>query len=145
MKRWVIAIVSLLGVNVLATVVLATVANNGDTQVIPGYYTKAVHYDDRIDGARRAADLGWRIHATAQAGVLTVDITDAAGKPVTGAHVSATGYARAHASQAIDVELDASSAGHYQVGLPARGWCDFSVVASRGTDHLERRISVEAR
>jgi len=61
------------------------------------------------------------------------------------AHVSATGYARAHASQAIDVELDASSAGHYQVGLPARGWCDFSVVASRGTDRLERRISVEAR
>lgn len=145
MKRWVIAIVCLLGANVLASVVLAAVANNGDTQVIPGYYDKAVHYDDRIASAKHAADLGWRVHAEIRDGVMSIELRDAAGQLVPDARVSATGYARARASVPLTLELAAGANGRYRAAAPARGWCDFAVVATRGTDRVERRISVEAR
>ena len=46
--RWILAIAGLLGGNVIAMVILAVVANNGGTQVIPAYYDKAAHYDDEL-------------------------------------------------------------------------------------------------
>jgi nitrogen fixation protein FixH len=147
MKRWVVAIVGLLAVNVIATIILATVANNGGTQVIPGYYDRAVHYDDAIAQAAHARALGWQVTTTANAGVLEVDVRDAKGTPVTDAHVSLTGYARAHASHTIAVELASSGQGRYlsATGATGTGWHDFALVIARGSDRLDRRVSIEAR
>ena len=40
MKRWVIAIVGMLAINVIASVVLAVLANSGGSQVIPSYHDR---------------------------------------------------------------------------------------------------------
>jgi hypothetical protein len=36
-RKWTIAIVTLLGINVIAMVILAILATNGDTKVLPEY------------------------------------------------------------------------------------------------------------
>nr|MBA3457180.1 FixH family protein [Deltaproteobacteria bacterium] len=68
--KWTIAIIVLLGGNLVAMVVLATTANREDAQVIPGYYDKAVHYDDTIDEAVRSDALGWSAASTLIASTL---------------------------------------------------------------------------
>jgi len=55
-RKWTIAIAGLLGVNVVASVVLAMTASHGSSQVIPDYYERAVHYDDAIPGRFYTAD-----------------------------------------------------------------------------------------
>ena len=147
MKRWVIAIVSLLGINVAATVVLATVANNGDTHIIPGYYDRAVRYNETIVRAARDRELGWHLRVSERAGIVEVIVDDVTGKPITDAHVSMTGYARARAGHEIVLELAGTGDGHYVSHDPITrtGWHDFAVVIARGIERIDRRISLEAR
>jgi nitrogen fixation protein FixH len=147
MKRWVIAIVSLLGINVAATVVLATVANNGDTHIIPGYYDRAVHYNDAIARAARERELGWHLGVSERDGIIAVDVSDVMGKPIADAHVSMTGYARAHADHEIVLELAGTGNGRYvsHDAMTRTGWHDFALVVARGADRIDRRIAIEAR
>ncbi len=93
--KWSIAIVVLLGGNLIAMVVLATTASRDDAQVIPGYYDKAVHYDDTIDEAARSTALGWSTASTLIASTLEVRVTDRAGQVLDGARVRVAGYPRA--------------------------------------------------
>jgi nitrogen fixation protein FixH len=153
---WTLAIVGLLAGNVVAMVVLAVVANNGGTQVIPAYYDKAAHFDDEIDRARASRILGWHAEVAMVAGgdaglhfSIDVTLSDADGKAVDGAQVRITGYQRAHASDALDLALATSGGGHYRGGVPERnerrGWHDLIVVADRGGAHYTQHVVVEAR
>ncbi len=145
-RKWLIAIGGLLAGNVIAMVILAVVAGNGGTQVIPAYYDRAAHFDDEIDRASASRALGWHAEVAIAAGAIDVTMSDAAGQAVDGARVHVTGYQRAHAGEPVDVELARVGVGHYRVGLrERRGWHDLTVVADRGDAHYQQRVAVDAR
>lgn len=144
--RWILAIVGLLAANVVAMVVLAVVANNGHTQVIPAYYDRAAHYNDEIDRASASRALGWHAEVAIARGAIDVTVSDAAGHAIDGARVRITGYQRAHAAEPLDLELATAGAGHYHGDLrERRGWHDLTVIAERGDARYLQRIAVEAR
>lgn len=143
---WILAITGLLAGNVIAMVILAVVANNGTTQVIPAYYDRAAHYDDELDRAAASRALGWHTEVAILRGAIDVTVSDAAGHAIDGARVHITGYQRAHAGEALDLELATSGAGHYRADLhERRGWHDLTVAADRGDAHYVEHVAVEAR
>jgi nitrogen fixation protein FixH len=144
--RWSLVIGGLLAGNVVSMVILAVVAGNGGTQVIPAYYDRAAHFDDEIARASASRALGWHAEVAIAAGAIDVTMSDAAGHAVDGARVRVTGYQRAHAGEPVDVELAAIGVGHYRVGLrERRGWHDLTVVADRGDAHYLEHVAVEAQ
>ena len=144
--RWIVAIVGLLVGNVIAMVVLAVVANDGTTQVIPAYYDRAAHYDDELDRASASRELGWHAEVAIAAGAIDVTVSDAAGRAIDGARVRITGYQRAHASETLDLELSTAGGGHYRGELrERRGWHDLTVAAERGAARYFQHVAVEAR
>src|SRR4051794_18654039 len=144
--RWWLVIGGLLAGNVFAMVLLAVVASDGGSQVIPAYYDRAVHFDDEIDRASASRALGWHAEVAIAAGAIDVTMSDTSGHAVDGARVRVTGYQRAHASEPVDVELAQAGGRHYRAGLrERRGWHDLTVVAERGGAHYQERVAVEAR
>lgn len=145
-SKWLLAIAGLLASNTIAMIVLTVVASNGESQVIPAYYDRAVHFDDEIDRAAASRALGWRAEVAIAGGAIHVVVADAGGSAIEGARVRVTGYQRAHAADAVDVVLAAAGAGHYRGGVAARrGWHDLTVVAERDGARYTQRIAVEAR
>lgn len=120
-NRWIVAIVALLGGNVLAMVTLAVVANVGHSEVIPNYYEQSTHYDDTLRAAQASRALGWSVRATLSDGALEVAVLDAMGAPLSGARVHAIGYPRARARDRIEVSLTMFAAGSY------RGFADHTI------------------
>ena len=144
--RWIVAIAGLLFGNVVAMVILAVVANNGATQVIPSYYDKAAHYDDEIDRASASRALGWHTEVAIAGGAIDVMVSDGAGQAIDGARVRITGYQRAHAVDGLDVELAMVGAGHYRGSVrERRGWHDLTIAADRGDAHYLQHVAVEVR
>jgi nitrogen fixation protein FixH len=145
-RTWLVAIAGLLGVNVVAMIVLAVVANHGTSQVIPDYYARAAHYDDELARSTVSQALGWRVDVAIDRGAIAATVRDAAGQAIDGAQVRITGYQRAHASDAVDVALSVAATGHYRGTVPARrGWYDLvAVVDARGARYTQH-VVVEAR
>ncbi len=144
--KWIVAIVGLLGGNVVAMVVLAVLANNGTNQVIPDYYAKAAHYDDEMARSSASQALGWHVVVAISNGAIDVAVSDAAGKPLDGAEVRVTGYQRAHASDRLDQVLAIAGPGHYRAASPARaGWYDVTALVTSGDAHYTQHVVVEAR
>ena len=144
--RWWLAIGGLLAANVIAMVLLAVVANDGGTQVIPAYYDKAVHYNDELDAAQVSRALGWHAGLTMSGGAIEVFVMDAAGAAIDGATVRVTGYPRAHAAELVDVTLASTGGGHYRGALRGRaGWHDLTVRAERAGARYLTQLAIEAR
>ncbi len=144
-KKWVAAIAGLLGVNVLATLFLAVTAAHGGSEVIPDYYESGVHYDTAIDRAAASRALGWRARAEVTGGQLVIDVRDATGAPLEGAHVAVSGYQRAFATERLEVAL-ASSGEVYRAAFPARaGVQDLTITVERGRDRFEQVVAIVAR
>ncbi len=143
--RWIVAILALLGGNLVAMVILATVANVGHSEVIPDYYEQSTHYDETMHDAAASRALGWRVDATLSGGALEVTVRDAAGAPISGAQVRATGYPRARAHARIDVALTGAAAGSYR-GTADRtlGLHDLAITVERDGKKFAQRIVVEA-
>jgi nitrogen fixation protein FixH len=143
---WLLAIAGLLVANMIAMIVLAVVANNGGTQVIPAYYDKATHYDDEIDRARISRALGWHTEVSIASNAIEVVVSDAGGEAVDGATVRVTGYQRAYAAESLDVVLTAAGGGRYRAEMrERRGWHDLTVIADRADAHYQAHLAVEAR
>lgn len=143
--NWTLAIVGLLGGNLLAMGVLATTAHTKQAQIIPAYDVAAAHYDDTMVEAARSHALGWSATAALRAGQIEVRITDATGLALRDAHVRVAGYPRAHAIDRFDLELLALGDGRYRAPLRARGWHDLTVVVERGAQAFSQRMAVEAQ
>jgi len=143
--RWIVAILVLLGGNVVAMVTLAVVANVGHSEVIPNYYEQSTHYDDTLRAAEASRVLGWHVEATLSRGALHVTVSDAAGAPITGARVRASGYPRARAHDRIDVVLPAAPAGGY-LGLADRtlGLHDLAITVERDGKTFGQHVLVDA-
>ncbi len=146
-RKWTLAIVVLLGGNLIAMVVLATTATRGAAQVIPGYYDKAVHFDDTIDEAARSTALGWSAAPTLIGNTIEVWVTDRDGNALAGARVHVAGYPRAHAVDTIESELDASSPGVYRarIGGDGRGMHDLTIRVEHAGQRFTQHVTVEGR
>ena len=97
--RWLLAIVGLLGGNLVAIGVLMGAARDGSSsRVIPAYYDKAVHYNDAIDQAARNRALGWRIEADWQHGAFVARVFDRTGAEIKDARVDIVATPRAQGS-----------------------------------------------
>lgn len=145
--KWILAIVGLLVGNVAAMIILATVASATAPAVVPSYYDRAAHYDDAIDEAERSRALGWTAHVALDHASVQVTVRDASGAPLDGATVKVSGYARAHATRAIDVALSATGQGTYRGALPfsTHGVHDLRVVVERGGERFSTPVTVDAR
>ncbi|MDB4960091.1 MAG: hypothetical protein JWP01_90 [Myxococcales bacterium] len=145
--KWTAAIVGLLGGNVLAMVALAVSAQHGTAQVIPGYYQKAVHYDDALDEAARSSALGWSAEVSVVAGTVEVRVRDRAGAMLTGARVHVGGYQRSRAADRFELELVAAGDGVYRGVLHGSrlGWHDLTIAVEHGGRHFTERATTEAR
>jgi len=145
-STWVLAIVGLLGANVVAMVILAVAANNGTNQVIPDYYAKAAHYDDEMASSATSQALGWHVALVIAGGTIDAELRDATGQALPGATVRVTGYQRAHASDRFDVALAMTSPGHYRGATREhRGWYDLVAVVDSAGAHYTQHLAVEAR
>jgi nitrogen fixation protein FixH len=146
MHRWVLAIVVLLAGNLVAMVILATVASVGHSEVIPDYYQQAAHYDDTLAEASASRALGWRVDATLIDGELAIFVRDASGAPLSEAQVRVTGYPRARAQDRFDVQLIAAGAGAYRGrGDRTPGLHDLVIAVDRAGKRYVRRLLVDAR
>jgi len=130
--RWIVAIIGLLGGNVIAmTILIVSSGAGGGAQVIPDYYERAAHYDRTIDQEAANRALGWRIEVAGR----RVTVVDAGGRAIE--RVTLAGYPRAHAAQRFatrDGEVPAAS----------HGWLDVTVTAERGGDRFVQQVAVEA-
>lgn len=146
-KKWTIAILVLLGGNLAAMVVLATTATRDDAQVIPGYYEKAVRFDDTIDEASRSAALGWSAAPTLIASTIEVRVTDRDGNALAGARVRVAGYPRARAVDRIESDLVASAPGVYRAAVSGerRGIHDLTITVEREGQRFTQQTTVEGR
>jgi nitrogen fixation protein FixH len=130
--RWIVAIIALLGGNVVAMVILMVSSSaHGGAQVIPDYYERAAHYDRTIDQEAANRALGWNVAVAGR----RVTVSDASGHPIDG--VTLAGYPRAHAAQRFETRDG-------QVPASAHGWLDVTVTAERGRDRFVQQVTVEA-
>jgi nitrogen fixation protein FixH len=145
--KWTVAIVTLLGGNVLAMAALAVGAQHGTAQVIPGYYQKAAHYDDAIDEAARSRALGWSVEASIVAGTIEVRVRGRDGAMLGGARVQVEGYQRSRADDRLELELGPVGPGIYRGVLHGSrlGWHDLTIAVERGGERFTERVTTEAR
>lgn len=143
--KWIAIVIALLLGNILAMVVLIGASHHGGSRVLPGYYDKAVHYDDQLDQDARNRALAWRVDVELRDGVATVTARDAAGMPIEHAHVHVDGSERASSARAITGDLVATRAGEYRARLGGAGWIDLSITIDRGADRYVHQLAVQAR
>ena len=144
-RNWTLAIIGLLGGNLIAMAIIAVVAHTDQAQIIPAYDVQAANYDDTMDEAARSRALGWSATAELHAGAVEVRVLDARGAAMPDARVQVRGYPRAHADARFDVALVALGDGRYRAPLRATGWHDLTIVVERGGTAFSQRAVVEAQ
>ncbi len=144
-RKWIAAIVGLLGANVIGTSVLIVYAHSGASRVIPEYYDRAVHYDAAIDQAAINRKLGWSVETTIAHGGATVRVRDRRGAPIEGATVRIEATTRIGSEAPRTATLVAADRGDYRGALAATGWTDLVVTVERGSERFITRAAVEGR
>lgn len=120
--------------------------------VEPDYYAKAVGWDARMAQERLNSALGWRATASLTLarpgvpGLITVHLTDAAGRPVTGATLSVEAMHNARASQRYEAALQPRNHGDYAAPLDAHrpGAWEVRLAATRGEEHFTNILRIDA-
>lgn len=133
----------------LGAVLAATIAANGfllfqatrdgGMPIETDYYRKAVAWDSTMAQSVRNQALGWQVGASLDGnGTLSVEITDQAGVPVTGADVSVDGFAIAFVDGGFAATLTADEGHRYRgsVKLAHPGLHELRVRVVRGTDRF---------
>ena len=141
--KWVGAIVGLLLANVSASAVLVVASSRGASRVIPDYYERGVHYDDRLDEASRDRALGWHVDVTASDGALTMLATDRDGSPLTHATVHVVAEERSSGARR-ELATIAGAAGAYRGASALHGWVDLSIAIERDGKHYVEQQAVLA-
>jgi len=143
--KWIAIVVAMLLGNVLAMVVLIGEAHHGGSRVLPGYYERAVHYDDQLDEETRNRALAWRVDVKIHDGVATVTAHDSTGAAIEHAHVHLDGVERARTARPIVGDLVATTTGEYSARLGGAGWVDLAITIDRGGDRYVHKLALEAR
>ncbi|WP_395670293.1 FixH family protein [Phenylobacterium sp.] len=129
-----------IAVDVLFTV-LALRTFPGQVSVTP--YEDGLLYNQRIAQQRAQAALGWRAAATANAGVVTLTVQDAAGSPIRGLDIAARLERPATEAGRLTPKFIETAPGRYEAatGRIAGAW-DLTAEAS---DTAGRRFVAERR
>jgi len=120
--KWIVAIVGLLGGNLLAMAILIGAARTGQSRVIPAYYEKATHYNDAIDQAARNRALGWSVAPRWTGHDFVADVVDARGTRI------------------LDAKVDIAAVSRSGKG---RGLTDLTITVTRGGDVFVDHALVE--
>lgn len=158
-RFWPFAIVGLLVLNAVIVGITVVLARSGAPAVEQDYYQRAVRWDEYAALRQASTALGWQARMTLELertaassesdGTLRLQLTDRAGLPVLGAHVTARVFHGAHADLPRDVELTAVSPGVYEapIGPAHQGIWQASLVARRGDDTflLDRSVSTASK
>lgn len=144
--RWILAIVGLLGANLVAMAVLVGASMTRTAHVLPTYERPARVEEAAEAEAAQSRMLAWSAEAAIDQGAIAITMRDAAGAPVIGARVRVAGYHRASPEQTFEVELAPAGDGHYRVAHAARaGWHDLALEVERGDARFVQKLAVEVR
>jgi len=143
--KWTLAIVGLLGGNLVAMGILAGIARSEQAQIISAYDVAAANYDDTMAEAERSHQLGWSATAELRGSQIDVRVLDASGAVLRGARVRVVGYQRSHAKDRFDVELVGAGDGTYRAPLSAMGLHDLTITVEQGGQTFTQRTAVEAK
>lgn len=136
---WPIAMGGVLAVTVGANgFLLFKATTEGGIPLESDYYQKAVSWDSTMIQATRNRALGWHVKATLDPqGVLSVELTDRAGAPLSGAEVSVEGFAVAFADGAFAAGLSPDGIRYQaQVTLKHAGLHELRFRIARGSDRF---------
>jgi nitrogen fixation protein FixH len=150
---WIVIVVAMLLAHVvmmLGAVVVAT--SDGNFQVIPDYYRRAVNWDQTRALERASEKLGWAVTLEAEptmtAGrrLVTLKLADAAGQPLADASVQASYFHDAHIAAGQVATFVAQNGGVYTATLPMEweGFWTFELLARRGSDTFVATVSLYA-
>lgn len=134
---WPAAIVGLIGLNVSIVGVTVYLATSDPSAVVePGYYEKALAWNQTARLRDASVRLGWKAGIGVTADRLTVRLSDSAGAPVAGAAVSVVAFADARAGDRQDLSLAEYSPGEYAgpMRVSRAGLWQFRIEARRGAD-----------
>lgn len=126
-------LVTFFGVVIAVNVMMARLATSTfGGVVVENSYVASQKFNGWLDEARQERALGWHAAIARQAdGALSVVLTDAAGRPIGDATVTATAEHPLGLRDDVALTLTARGAGHYDVALPEGRW-RIKLVARRG-------------
>lgn len=159
MKRgslWPIGIALVLGLTVAANAALYYVAGDDPSFAVePDYYAKAIAWDSTMAQTRRNQALGWHLDPALAAfspengARLSVTLTDAQGKPISGAVVKVAALFNARAGTVFESTLAPTDGGYAtRLAVTHRGQWELRFDVTRGTDRFtstSRLDAVQAR
>lgn len=127
-RRWPVGVVVLLVGHVLAMLWFISLAvSDPSVAVEEDYYAKALRWDETMAQQETNRRLGWQLaaHVTPPVvrggdAVLEAVLSDAAGRPVTGAEVSVEAFAVARSGHILRSRLEEREQGRYQTHLLLR-------------------------
>lgn len=143
--KWPLIVVALLAGHAVLMMVAVTLALASPPAGIPDdYYGAALDWDARQAARRTSEALGWRV-AIAPSVVtnplgarrVSIELVDAAGRPVEGASLSARAYHHAKASRVVEQsDWYEAAPGVYvaELRMPRAGLWEFALRAQRGPD-----------
>lgn len=149
-SRWALMPVALLLASTLGVGSLALIAMHDPNFAIePDYYKKALHWDQTQAQAAENKRLGYHVAAeprvvldAANQAALFFTLTDANGKPVSGATVHADAFANAFSSEINSLTLEERAPGVYAMTITARhvGLWEFRLVVQNGSDRFTTAV-----
>ncbi len=116
---WPLAIVVVFGVQACVLTTTMVLASRIPANAEPGYYNKALAWNDRASALAVPRQAGWESVATAHRSMVTLNLTDAESGPITNAEVSAVAFHRASALDRHRLAFVETAPGTYRAAIPS--------------------------
>lgn len=120
---WPVIVVGLLALNIGVCAVTVVYAMSSTPSVEPGYYEKALSWDEQKAEFADPQALGWVVDAALTGGMIDISIHDAHGGPVVATAARGVCFHHAHADERIELEFIRVGDGRFmaQAGLARPG------------------------
>lgn len=145
---WPYAIVIVFGVQACVLTTTMVMAARMPANAEPGYYDKALAWNDRAAALAIPRQEGWQTVATAHNSLVTLSLADAQMAPITGATVSAQVFHRAAALDRHSLNFVETAPGIYRAPIPSRStglWDLRFEINAQGHDPAALTKTVEVR
>ncbi len=116
---WPLTIVVVFGVQACVLTTTMVLASRIPANAEPGYYDKALAWNDRAAALAVPRQSGWKSVATAHRSMVTLNLSDAESRPITRAEVSAIAFHRASALDRHGISFVETAPGTYRAGIPS--------------------------